>query len=177
MSRSSCRHTLAVATVASLAVLIVPAARTQALDPVPGRILTSSGPDTVAVLMALNGAQRKLRDPECQRVLSDFRDSEGRTLAARLAWLEMEPADYITVLYIRDGSESGAAELCRTSGAAAATLPNSRHVFVCGSAFRRQAGRARENTLIHEMLHSLGLGEDPPTSYEINAQVRRRCGI
>jgi len=175
MHSSKPGHTRVV--VASLALLLAPAARTQALDPVPGRILTSSGPDTVAVLMALGGAQRKLRDPECQKVLTDFRDAEGRTLAERLAWLEMEPADYITVLYIRDGSESGARQLCRTSGAAAATIPNTRHVFVCGSSFRHQPRRTRENTLIHEMLHSLGLGEDPPSSYEINAQVVRRCGI
>ena len=31
-------------------------------------------------------------------------------------------------------------------------------------------------TLIHEMLHSLGLGENPPSTTEINGQVLRRCG-
>jgi hypothetical protein len=41
---------------------------------------------------------------------------------------------------------------------------------------RRAAPGIRENTLIHEMLHSLGLGENPPSSGEINGQVMRRCG-
>jgi hypothetical protein len=29
--------------------------------------------------------------------------------------------------------------------------------------------------VIHEMLHTLGLGEDPPSSFEITERVRRRC--
>jgi hypothetical protein len=125
--------------------------RAPALHPSPGRILTISGPDTDAVLIALNGAQRKLRDPECQKALSDFRDGKGRLLAENLAWMKMTPADYITVLYMRDGSEKAASRLCRTSGVAAASNPGSRHAFVCGRWFRRQPRRARENTLIHEM--------------------------
>ncbi len=32
------------------------------------------------------------------------------------------------------------------------------------------------NVVIHEMLHALGLGEDPPTSEEITRQVAKRCG-
>ena len=34
----------------------------------------------------------------------------------------------------------------------------------------------REITIIHEMLHSLGLGENPPESVAITAQVLKRCG-
>jgi hypothetical protein len=30
--------------------------------------------------------------------------------------------------------------------------------------------------VIHEMLHSLGLGENPPSSREITKQVTARCG-
>jgi hypothetical protein len=160
-----------------LAALLAAATESGAGEPVPGRILTRSGPDTVAVLMALNGAQRKLRQPECQKLLTDFRDGEGRTLAENLAWMEVEPADYITLLFIREGSGAGGAgALCQDSGVAAVTAPKSRLVLVCGPAFRRQASRLRENTLIHEMLHSLGLGENPPSSDEINARVARRCG-
>jgi hypothetical protein len=175
MSRSRSRSTAVV--VAVLAALPAPVAEIGALEPDPGRILTRSGTDMVAVLLALNGAQRKLRDPHCQKLLSDFRDGEGRTLAENLAWMKMEPADYITVLFIRDGAGGGADKLCRSPGVAAVTAPKSRLVLVCGPSFRRQARGVRENILIHEMLHSLGLGEDPPSSDEINAQVRRRCGI
>jgi hypothetical protein len=176
MSRSRSRCVAAVV-VATFAALVAPAAEPAPLEPNPGRILIRSGMDAVAVLMALNGAQRKLRKPECQKLLTDFRDGEGRTLAENLAWMKMEPADYITVLFFRDGSGSRAAAICRSPGVAAATAPKSRFVFICGPSFRRQVHRLRENTLIHEMLHSLGLGEDPPSSDEINAQVTRRCGI
>ena len=29
--------------------------------------------------------------------------------------------------------------------------------------------------VIHEMLHTLGLGENPPTSQEITQRVKRQC--
>jgi hypothetical protein len=32
-----------------------------------------------------------------------------------------------------------------------------------------------EATVIHEALHTLGLGENPPTSREITAGVLKRC--
>jgi hypothetical protein len=31
--------------------------------------------------------------------------------------------------------------------------------------------------IIHEILHSLGLGENPPSSDEITKQVAARCGV
>jgi hypothetical protein len=85
----------------------------------------------------------------------------------------MTPPDYLTVLFLRDGAETS---LCRLPAVAAATVPGCRHVFVCGAAFRRQGVGARENTLIHEMLHSLGLGENPPSPDEIAGRIVRRCG-
>jgi len=33
-----------------------------------------------------------------------------------------------------------------------------------------------EAMVIHEMLHTLGLGENPPTTFEITDKVRGRCG-
>jgi len=35
---------------------------------------------------------------------------------------------------------------------------------------------ARQIGKIHEMLHTLGLRENPPSSDAINVQVRKRCG-
>ena len=32
-----------------------------------------------------------------------------------------------------------------------------------------------EALVIHEMMHTLGLGENPPSSLEINARVLKRC--
>jgi hypothetical protein len=48
---------------------------------------------------------------------------------------------------------------------------------VCPSLGRLAAaepGRA-EAIVIHEVLHSLGLGENPPSSEDITAAVERRC--
>jgi hypothetical protein len=30
--------------------------------------------------------------------------------------------------------------------------------------------------IIHEMMHTLGLGENPPTTFEITERVMARCG-
>jgi hypothetical protein len=38
-------------------------------------------------------------------------------------------------------------------------------------------GHEVEAMVIHEMLHSLGLGEDPPSGREINLRVLMRCGL
>jgi hypothetical protein len=51
-------------------------------------------------------------------------------------------------------------------------------VYVCPArfldTFRKNPGLA-EAYLIHEMLHSLGLGENPPSSREITERVIDRC--
>jgi hypothetical protein len=172
MSRSKSRCAAVFAALASLAAPADLAAR----EPDRSRILTRTGSDTVAVLMALNGAQRKLRDHECRKLLTDFRDGEGRSLEENLAPFEAEPADYLAMLVIRDGTGRGGATFCRNPAVAAVTVPKSRLVQVCGASFRLQPSGIRENTLIHEMLHTLGLEENPPSSAEINAQVHRRCG-
>jgi len=49
-------------------------------------------------------------------------------------------------------------------------------VFVCGTSFQTLARGARANALIHEMLHTLGLRENPPSSAEITRRVTERCG-
>ena len=44
--------------------------------------------------------------------------------------------------------------------------------------FRKHAERdpwTAENWVIHEMLHTLGLGENPPSSREITQRVNERC--
>jgi hypothetical protein len=72
----------------------------------------------------------------------------------------------------RDGATSAAC-----SGAVAAfTGPGSRVVFVCGARFAEiDRGRA-ELVVIHELLHTLGLGELPPRSSEIDRAVATSCG-
>jgi hypothetical protein len=52
-------------------------------------------------------------------------------------------------------------------------------VYVCTAWFREafatNPGLAEE-VIIHESLHALGLGENPPSSQEITTRVAERCG-
>ena len=51
-------------------------------------------------------------------------------------------------------------------------------IYLCGRRFIKSAQRELielKAVVIHEMLHSLGLGENPPTSNHITHWVRRRC--
>jgi hypothetical protein len=62
---------------------------------------------------------------------------------------------------------------------AAFTGPGRKVVHVCSSRFARRferQTRAAELIVIHEMLHTLGLGENPPSTRQITEQVTRRCG-
>ena len=134
--------------------------------------------DTIAgtiLRRALAGAARRLSDPRCQAVLTDFRDRQGCPLADTIARLNVGAPEYLSWILFRDAPES----LCAGTGRLAVAVPGTRAVYVCGRSFettwRLDSGRA-EATLIHEMLHTLGLGENPPTSAEITAQVLRSCG-
>ena len=54
-----------------------------------------------------------------------------------------------------------------------------RAIKLCTRQFRLGSpldGAVGELVIIHELLHALGLGENPPTSHEIVALVWRRCG-
>jgi hypothetical protein len=130
-----------------------------------------------ALERAGEGALRRLRDPECQQVFSDFRDAEGRPLREKLEAAGQTGASYLSSrIFFADGS---AARACQSSEAVAVTNPGSAVVFLCARQLRERAFQDPaflEGVLIHEELHSLGLGENPPSSLEINEQVARRCG-
>ncbi len=74
---------------------------------------------------------------------------------------------------------NGASEkLCRWSKVDLVTRPGVPRVFVCGQFAATQIRQPwmAEDIVIHEMLHTLGLGENPPTSVEITQRVKGRCG-
>jgi hypothetical protein len=106
--------------------------------------------------MALNGAYRKLGKPLCRQLLDDFRDADGRTLRDNLMSFGVEPPEYLSLLTYRDDGDP-LSRRCRSGGVAAVTHTGSRVVHVCVAAFREQRPGIRANTLIHELLHSLGL--------------------
>jgi hypothetical protein len=120
---------------------------------------------------AIEGAARRLRRPGCRRVFSDFKDPSGNLLETNLIRLAVHPADYLLkFVWFADGSDKSQCN-ART---AAFTEPGSRVVFVCRRYFE-QRSRGSELEIIHEILHSLGLGENPPSSDTIARQVAARC--
>jgi len=127
------------------------------------------------VRVAVEGARHKLLRDECRELLRVFRDPEGHTLAANLEGRGQAADEHLRGLFFYDGTGGGR---CQASGVAAQTSPGSRVVLVCPG-FKKLAQKgqgAAENVVIHEMLHTLGLGENPPASTEINAAVARHCG-
>lgn len=126
---------------------------------------------------AVNGAFRRLATATCQLVLQDFRDASARALEARLEVLDQTVAEYFASVYFVDGDDTAQ---CRLNDATAAfTEPGSRVIHVCAKKFSRQFARRTaggEILVIHELLHSLGLGENPPTSAQITDRVWLRCG-
>jgi hypothetical protein len=82
---------------------------------------------------------------------------------------------YLRLMVVVDGSRL---RPCLGTAALAFTTPGSRVVYLCGASF---ATKLEDNpteatlTMIHELLHSLGLGENPPSSEAVSRRVRERC--
>jgi hypothetical protein len=131
--------------------------------------------DGFLVGLALRGAHRRLADPGCQAVFSDFTESSGRSLQDVLDERGETGQSHLQRLFFYDGAE---ARVCGVSGALAFTQPRSHVVFVCNQWFREAFATnpsKAEAAIIHESLHSLGLGENPPRSQDITARVMERC--
>jgi hypothetical protein len=147
------------------------------------RFAPLSSRDAAAVERARAGAARRLEAPECRQILSDFKDPAGRTLLDNLETWQQTPSDYLVqAISFLDGSKL---ENCK-KGAVLVTSRGQLPVFVCpdggpmpGSRFASLAidkPALAEIMVIHEMLHTLGLGENPPTTFEITDRVTARCG-
>jgi hypothetical protein len=123
---------------------------------------------------AREGAMRRLRGAECRALLDELHDREGRPLVARLETFGV-PADlYLENVPFLDGTGR---PLCGRGQSQLLTVSGVPRVIVCPS-FLQTVERARvsaEVYVIHEMLHTLGLGENPPSSQEITRLVTRHC--
>jgi hypothetical protein len=141
----------------------------------PFRVRVPHNEVAQAVKRALAGADRLLAEPACQEVLTDFRDASGRTLREVLDGIGVSARGYLRWIVFSDGRGLKA---CSSRETLAVTEPGSRVVFICPTAFVEDVSGNPEDaeaTLIHEMLHSLGLGENPPRSRDITKRVRARC--
>ena len=130
--------------------------------------------DASAVARAREGAALRLEDAECQRVLSDFHDARGRSLEENLSQWAVGPAEYLRMVPFVDGSGE---PRCHRKDVMLVCVPNVPRVKVCPAFAAVQRLRPADASImvIHEVLHTLGLGEDPPTSGEITRQVEARC--
>lgn len=147
-------------------------ARSQVVWP---RVYIEDAHTAAVVRHALGGAARRLTEASCQQLFSDFLDEQGRPLHARLQELEQTGPSYLPLVVFLDGSEM---PQCRNGNASAFTSQGRRIVYICGRHFERawfESPTKAEVVLIHETLHTLGLGENPPTSLAITHHVLRRC--
>ena len=146
-------------------------------DPGAGRFhLVVNGKAHVIVHAALEGAAQRLSKPDCQRVLDDFQDDRGELLSTVLASKAMTHQEFLSSLFFVDAESDGP---CIAHTVVAYTRPRERVIRVCASRFADATlanQKHMEIVIIHELLHALGLGENPPTSAQITAQVMRRCG-
>lgn len=132
--------------------------------------------EILAFRRAAAGALRRLESPKCQRLFSEFRDRSGRTLQEELDALGQTPASFMGWVLFADGRDE---RLCADRNVLAMTQPGNRAVWICGKQFARTDGtdpKLTEAVIIHELLHALGLGENPPSSTSITDRVRARCG-
>jgi hypothetical protein len=139
------------------------------------QVRLGQGRDVFLVGQAVRGADRRLADSRCQAVFADFTDPSGRTLQQILDEQGQTGQGRLRLLMFYDGAQLAG---CRAPGVLAFTQPGSSVVYVCSTWFREafELNPARvEAVIIHESLHSLGLGENPPASHEITARVLSRC--
>ena len=125
----------------------------------------------------MTGTRRRLAHPACQALFADFVDRDKRTLSAILDAESRTAIDYFDELYFVEANNS---HQCQRSPALIAfTAVRGRIIYVCTRpliASLSQDASAGEILLIHELLHAIGLGEDPPSSAAITARVWTRCG-
>ena len=154
-----------------LFIAILPAAATA--EPLRVQVPHQAGS---AVRRALLSARHRLAGASCRRVLSDFDSAvEGGSLGAVLERRGATAHGHLDSLVFKDGSGR---ERCARPEILAFTSVGSATVYICPRAFVRVAERdpvLAEMVLIHEALHTLGLGENPPTSAAITARIEERC--
>jgi len=139
------------------------------------RIHFQAGTERFAVQRAIDDASRRLGTADCQRVLDDFTDAEGRTLTENLDRRGKTPLQFFNALYLWEDRDT---PRCRLGSTLAFTAPGNAVIWICSHPFKDAAlnqPRLGGAILIHEMLHALGLGENPPRSDHITRQVLARC--
>jgi len=106
-------------------------------------------------------------------VLADFESVNGGRLDLVLRSTGRTAQEQLDLLVFESGLGRPP---CDRSASLAFTQVRSPVVSICLRPFTLLRPPEQDAVLIHEMLHSLGLGENPPESVAITAQVLKRCG-
>jgi hypothetical protein len=128
-------------------------------------------PDRVAIRLGLQVALETLNQPGCSAIYEEFRLPDGCTPRCELDRRRIGPQELLKTLVFADGSGD---RVCSNGRALLTTTPGSLLIHVCPG-FARLQSRLRASLIIHESLHALGLGENPPSSKEITNRVEHRC--
>ena len=138
------------------------------------KALVLAGMEGRALDRARAHAVALLENDECRQVFSNFRDAEGQTLQEKLDALGLTPPEYLGTVHFLNGELQ---PLCRRSTVQMTTSGKSRYVYVCPhfQQFQDRRPELAPALVIHETLHTLGLGENPPTSMEITGRILARC--
>jgi len=129
--------------------------------------------DRASLAEAIRGGARRLADPRCEELLGKLQNRRRQPLRVVLEAQGLSAPQFLGRLFFFDGTQSG----CQ-GRRLAYTEPGSHVVFVCAGEFSRlyeQNVSRAEVAIIHETLHCLGLGENPPTWQEINEWVEAAC--
>lgn len=127
------------------------------------------------VYRALLLARQALGGTVCRGLFAEFRDASGHTLQEKLDAAHEDGQTFLSHITLVGGGTNG---LCG-GHTLAFTTPSSRTVCYCESfsIVARSDPKFAAAVLLHEELHSLGLGENPPSSADITLRVRERCGL
>lgn len=158
-----------------LSLSVEPHARDEAGEAPALQLRIASAMAREALTAAGRAAAERLDEPGCAAVFADFKDARGHTLQQRLDQLGRSARGQLQAVFFYDGAHRRGCQRRRTL---AVTEPGSYVVHVCPQfawSQRRDPEQAPE-IVIHELLHTLGLGENPPSSEEISRHVRARCG-
>jgi hypothetical protein len=131
--------------------------------------------DATVVRNLVDGAKTRLQEPGCRALLDEFTDPDGVRLSRLLEDKGLSVEEKLAQVRFVDASDSAT---CQSGRAWAFTARGWLVVHVCPrrleQAYMRERTRA-EGVIIHELLHTIGLGENPPSSTEITLRVERSC--
>src|SRR4030095_2703880 len=152
-----------------LACALVTGMLSEAADATAQVFLGFPDSDVGLIKDTVEAAAARLALCSCQKVLSDFTDKNGVLLSTTSVARGKNPVEAFRLLRFVD---SRLAPQCLTGNRLAFTFPGSQVIHICSWRFRAWSispgNRIRtELIVIHEFLHTLGLGENPPTSLAI----------